>query len=271
MNGAPQGIMVVGAAGGIGRALTELLLESGAHVTAADRNGPLLSTLMKPGLERLKTIELDISDRVRVSGLVSGFMESGQRFRGLVTTAGIHSTHPVQYLPDDLVDTVLDVNLASHVKLVRDFLPLIRNGGSIIGVSSIAACVGVPMSSMYSASKAGLEGFYESLWNEVRHMGIKVSVIHPGNVNTGFNETGNTYTPSGDPFIDALYARVVSRIDSSHGIPPEQVARAVQRVLALSRPRFCYIVGGNARKANWAKKLLGRDAALRLMGRFFGF
>lgn len=264
-------VIVVGAAGGIGRALTGLLLDAGTCVIAVDRNGPLLESLGRPELERLQTIELDIADRTGVSELASRFGAAGQRFSGLVTTAGVHSTHPVMYLPDDLVDSVLDVNLASHVKLVRDFLPLMAPGGSIIGVSSIAACVGVPMSSMYSASKAGLEGFYESLWNEVRHLGIRVSVIHPGNVNTGFNETGNTCPLTGDPFTDSRYAAVVSRIDSRHGIPPEKVARAVQRVLAMKRPRFCYVVGGNARKANWAKKLLGRDAALRLMGRFFGF
>lgn len=264
-------VMIVGAAGGIGRALTGILLKSGMKVLGVDRNGALLETLPRNGNGSLETMELDITDRSAVSGFAATLARTGGRFDGLVITAGIHSTHPVQHLSDDLVDRVLDVNLASHIKLVRDFLPLMNDGGSIVGVSSIAACVGVPMSSMYSASKRGLEGFYESLFTELRHRRIRVSVIHPGNVNTGFNETGNTYRATGGSYIDTRYARVVERIDSRHGIPPEQVARVIGKVLSKGRPRFCYVVGGNARKANWALKLLGRDMAIRLMGRFFGF
>jgi len=263
-------LIVLGAAGGIGRALTGTLLKRGMKVLAVDRDGALLETLPRNG-GFLETRELDITDRSGVSGFAAALARDGRLFDGLVTTAGIHSTHPVQHLPDELVDRVLDVNLAAHIKLVRDFLPLMKDGGSIIGVSSIAACVGVPMSSLYSASKRGLEGFYESLFTEVRHRRIRVSVIHPGNVNTGFNETGNTYRATGGSFIDTRYTRVVERIDSRHGIPPEHVAQVIAKVLSNRRPRFCYVVGGNARKANWALKILGRDLAIRLMGRFFGF
>ncbi|MFO7627146.1 MAG: SDR family NAD(P)-dependent oxidoreductase [Candidatus Fermentibacteraceae bacterium] len=262
--------IIVGAAGGIGRALTGILLERGLQVLALDRNGALLKNLpLNGGL--LETMELDITDRSGVSCFTSALAGEGRRYDGLVITAGIHSTHPVQHLSDELVDRVLDVNLASHIKLVRDFLPLMNDGGSIIGVSSIAACVGVPMSSMYSASKRGLEGFYESLYTEMKHRRMRVSVIHPGNVNTGFNETGNTYRATGDSYIDTRYTRVVEKIDSRHGIPPGQVARVIAKVLSKHRPRFCYVVGKNARKANWALKLLGRDMAIRLMGKFFGF
>lgn len=266
-----KGVAVAGAAAGIGRALVEMLLKRGVNVFAIDRNSALLETLPHDGRGSLETRALDITDRTGVSDLAAGLAGEGRLFDGIVTTAGVHSTHPVQHLSDDLVDRVLDVNLASHIKLVRDFLPLIVDGGSIIGVSSIAACVGVPMSSMYSASKKGLEGFYESLASEMRHRRIRVSVIHPGNVNTGFNETGNTYRATGDSYIDTRYARVVERIDSRHGIPPEQVARAIVRVLGRPNPRFCHVVGGNARKANWALRLLGRDMAIKLMGKFFGF
>ncbi len=263
-------LVIVGAAGGIGRALTGILLERGMKVLAVDSNGALLETLpSKCGF--LETMELDITDRIGVAGFAGALAGEGRFFDGLVITAGVHSTHPVQHLPDVLVDSVLDANLASHIKLVRDFLPLMNDGGSIIGVSSIAACVGVPMSAMYSASKRGLEGFYESLFTELRHRRIRVSVIHPGNVNTGFNETGNTYRATGGSYIDIRYKRVVDKIDSRHGIPPGQVARVIAKVLSKRRPRFCYVVGGNARKANLALRLLGRDMAIRLMGRFFGF
>lgn len=264
-------VVIVGAASGIGRALAGILPSRGTDVLAIDRNASLPEAVPRCGKGSVETRVLDIADRSAVAAFASGLAREGRTFEGIVTTAGVHSTHPVSHLPDELVDRVLDINLASHIKLVRDLLPVLNDGGSIIGVSSIAACVGVPMSSLYSASKKGLEGFYESLANEMRHRHIRVSVIHPGNVNTGFNETGNTYRPAGDSYIDTRYRNVVERIDSRHGIPPDRVAGVIARVLAKRNPRFCYVVGGNARKANWALKLLGRDIAIKLMGRFFGF
>ncbi len=260
--GAPVAV-VAGAAGGIGGKTAGLLLKEGYRVIALDIDETHL-----PGVE---PVVLDITDRAAVGGFVESLSRQGTRVDALVVSAAVHNTHPVRFLTDDVVDHVLDVNLASHIKLVRDFLPLIPRGGAVVGISSIAACVGVPMSSLYSASKAGLEGFYESLRNEMRPRGIRVSVVHPGNVNTGFNETGNTWDPSEDRPTGALYEKVVSRIDSRYGIDPGVVARTVLKVLGKKRPRFCYVVGMNARKANWARKLLGRDLAIKLMGMYFGF
>lgn len=252
--------LVVGAAGGIGRE-TALLLSAGGYTThAVDRKAFDI-----PGV---KTALLDIASREEVRRYARGF---SQPLDALIVSAAVHSTHPVEHLPDEMVDSVLDINLNSHIKLVRDFLPRMKDGGSIVGISSIAACVGVPMSSLYSASKAGLEGFYESLRTEIGYRGIRVSIIHPGNVNTGFNETGNTYPAPGETYTDRHYRAVVKGIDSSLGISPLKVARTTVKVLGKQNPRFCYVVGMNARKANWAKKLLGRDLAIKLMGKFFGF
>ena len=263
-------VAVFGAAGGIGRETVSMLLSKGEYgVLAADRNRDELDALGQR--EGLETLKLDITDRQGVLEMVGRLESAGRRLRSVVVSAAVHSTHPAEHLTDEIIDHVLDVNLSSHIKLIRDLIPLVVEGGSIIGVSSIAACVGVPMSSMYSASKWGLEGFYESLYAEVSARGINVSVVHPGNVDTGFNETGNTWKAEGDSILERRYRSVVSRIDSRYGIDPRQVARVIVGIISKKRPRFCYVVGGNARKANWAKKLLGRDLALRLMSRFFGF
>jgi len=255
--------VVIGSAGGIGKSTASLLIQAGYRVIGAD--------LRKTEIPSVESFELDITDRTAASQFAQILLQREEKVDALVVSAAVHSTHPAEFLPDQLIDQVMDVNLLSHIKLLRDFLPLMSDGGSVVGVSSIAACVGVPMSSLYSASKSGLEGFYESLRTEQAYRGIRVSVVHPGNVNTGFNETGNSYTTGEHPKVDENYSNVVSRIDSRYGIAPEKVAGVVLAVLKKSRPRFCYVVGMNARKASWAKKLLGRDLALKLMAKFFGF
>ena len=173
-------------------------------------------------------------------------------------------------MSDQLIDHVMNVNLIGHMKFVRDVLPLIDDGGRIVAVSSIAAGIGIPMESLYSASKAGLEMFYESLAAEINYRRIKCSIIQPGNVNTGFNEQGNDYIPSGEVEIDVAYQKIIEKIDSRFGMSPVALAQVIVQSLISSNPRFCYVTGLNALKAHWAKRILGRDMALKVMNKFFG-
>ena len=106
---------------------------------------------------------------------------------------------------------------------------------------------------------------------ELSYRGIKPIIIRPGNVNTGFNETGNTYESTGNKVVDEGYSRVVSRIDSRYGISPDVVADTIMKAMAAKIPLFCYIVGSNAQKAYWANRILGKNMALKLITRFFGF
>ncbi len=266
-------ILLVGGAGGIGSAAARLFHAGGWELVIVDMDARRLeevSTGLQGGAG-VTPVRLDMTDRAGVEDLFEGFRREGRRFRALVTVAGVHGTWPAAFLTDGEVERVLSNNLTSHVLLVRDALPLIEDGGRIVGVSSIAASVGVPMSSLYSASKAGLEAFYESLHTEMSYRRIKASIVRPGNVNTGFNETGNGFPPCGDARVDEAYARVISRIDSSLGIPPMKVGRAVYRATVSKRSRLIHVVGGNALKAHWAVRILGKDLAVRLMAGFFGF
>jgi NAD(P)-dependent dehydrogenase (short-subunit alcohol dehydrogenase family) len=216
------------------------------------------------------TLTMDLTDRDAVRRALVWAKEQVGALDGVIVTAAVHSTYPVEYLPDDVIERVLDVNLISHIRFIRDVIPLIRQGGRIITVSSLSAGVGIPMESVYSASKAGLELFYECMSVELSYKDIRCVIIQPGNVNTGFNETGNDYTPKGNPFIDSLYRKIVERTNSRYGIPPERVARAVVDSIRTKNPKLCVVVGGNAIKAHWAKRLLGRDLALKLVRRAMG-
>ena len=268
-------VLIVGGASGIGRATANLIMAAGFDVISADcdqknlNNSEIDSKGRVDGI--LFPLHLDITDKVSVENGLKWIKDKFGNLDCVVISAAIHSTHPIEYLPDGLIHKVIEVNLTSHIKLVRDTLPFIKDGGKLIGISSIAAGLGVPMSSLYSASKAGLEAFYESLSVEVSYRNIKTILIHPGNVNTGFNETGNEYRPTGNSFVNAGYQRVISGIDSSKGMNPDIVANVIYKAVTSPSPRFCYVVGMNALKAHWAKKLLGRDLALKVMAKYFGF
>ena len=256
-----KNILVVGGTSGIGAQTVELLLAKNFHVIVGD--------IKKPAA-KIEHVMLDISHPTGYAKGLAQFKSKQLRFDAIVITAAMHSAFPSEYANDQLIDRVIAVNLTGHIKFVRDMLSLINKGGRIIAVSSIAAGVGIPMESLYSASKAGLEMFYESLSVEIAYRDIHCSIIQPGNVNTGFNETHNDYQPKGHPQVDEPYQKILKRIDSRLGMAPLVVARVIVGAITAPRPKFAYVVGQNALKAHWAKRILGRNLALKVMKKFFG-
>ena len=260
-----RNVLIVGAAHGIGKYSLHLLAKAGFTPYVIDRDESAVSHLT----DAAESFAIDLQDRVAVHSLVKNFRLRGLRFHAVVITAGVHSTHPIEFLPDEVIDNVIAVNFAAHAKFVRDIVPLVEAQGRIVGVSSIGATVGLPMSSVYSASKAALEVFYESLATEMRRSSIFAVIIQPGNVNTGFNETGNNFTSGGDEETKQDYQNIIAKIDSSLGMSPNKVARAILKAVTVRSPRLCYVVGINALKAYLARRILGRHITVALLRRHF--
>lgn len=256
-----KNILIVGGSRGIGAATSELLQAKQHHVQVAD--------IYKP-ISQVDFTTLDISSPNGYANALAQFKSQQKQFDALIITAAMHSAFPSEYATDQLIDHVMAVNLTGHIKFVRDMIPLMNKESRIIAVSSIAAGVGIPMEALYSASKAGLEIFYESLSVEIAYRNIYCSIIQPGNVNTGFNETNNDFKGTGQSSVDVPYQTILKRIDSRLGMSPVDVARVIVHAVEAPRPKFSYIVGQNALKAHWAKRLLGRDLALTVMKKFFG-
>ena len=262
-------ILVLGGARGIGRVLSEQLLADGAHVYVLDRDAEALDWARAAG-DRAVAAVLDMADRPAMAALCAGYAADGIRFDGVVVAAAIHGGCPAVAMEDAFIDRLLDINLGAHMAFVRDILPCLSDGGRLIGISSNCAEIGIPMESAYAATKAGLERYYEALVIELADRKIRPMVVQVGNVNTGFNETGNVYAPSGEGFTDSAYAKVIDKIDSANGMPPADVASAIRGLLNAKNPPFRSLVGVNAKKTFWARRLAGTEIALKLLSQTFG-
>jgi NAD(P)-dependent dehydrogenase (short-subunit alcohol dehydrogenase family) len=260
-------VLIVGGARGIGLATVRALRAAGYDLIVWDRDAAALAALGAG----IRTMRVDIAHRRTVGEALAMIRVQQGQLHAVVVVAGLHATYPGELMPDEVLEGVLDINFLAHARLVREAIPLLAPAGRIVGVSSIAATIGIPMSSAYSASKAALEKFYESLVAELRDRKITPVIIQPGNVKTGFNETGNTFADGSNPLLAANYRAVVERIHSRHGMPPEDVAAVICRAVAAKNPRFFYVVGCNAWRAYLATRLLGRNGALLLLMRYFGF
>ena len=263
-------VLIVGGASGIGKATAEILIIRNYFPLIVDRDKVKLEQIRRKWGSKVCTLSLDIAQEQELKRLSAFLKDNGKALDAVVISAGVHSCYPIEYVLDKIIEHVIDVNLTSHIKVVRDVLPYVKDGGRIIGVSSVSARIGIPVQALYSASKAGLEMFYEALNSELRHRNIKCIIVQPGNVNTGFNETGNDYEPCGKESINIIYEKVVDRIRSIYGMPPEKVASVIVKAVCGDNPGLFYIVGLNALKAYWARKLLGRGLSIKLMKISFG-
>lgn len=256
--------LIVGGAKGIGREISRLLAAEGMRTIVVDADKTALTALARD-FTGLEVHALDITDRTAVREFVAALSAAGDHFDFVVMSAAVHGACPIEAMSDEFIEKIFRVNIVDHAKFLRDVLPQLKDGARIVGLSSNSAEIGIPMEAVYAASKAGMERVYEALAIEAAHRHIRPLLIQTGNVNTGFNETGNDYEPEGEGYVANSYRAVIDKIDSRNGISPEAVAKAAVRLLRAARPPFRTLIGMNAIKVHWAKRLLGTDLALRLV------
>ena len=139
----------------------------------------------------------------------------------------------------------MDVNFMGAVRLTQAVLPQLRkqHGGRIIYTSSVAATLAVPYQAFYSASKAAINAMALALQNEVREFGIRVSVMMPGDVSTGFTDARDKSTAGEDIYQGANKAITTMERDERGGMSPMQMARLFYHIATCRNPRPQYVGG----------------------------
>jgi 3-oxoacyl-[acyl-carrier protein] reductase len=181
--------LVTGGSRGIGRAITLALARHGATVMACYRNGGEAVDSLDKELEQIggdhRLVPADVAAPEAVDELTEECREDFGALDVVVNNAGVTSRAPIAQLPLAEWQRVMDTNLTGAFLVTQKALPLMRPGGSIVNIGSRAARAGMPASSHYTATKAGLVGFTRSLAKELGPRGIRVNVVAPGVIDTG--------------------------------------------------------------------------------------
>lgn len=248
-------VVVIGASGGIGRAIARVVArERGAVVLVArspEGLGAAAAEVREAGGEAF-TLELDIL-AVDAIARLEGFLSThGLVCDILVNSAGYGLRGAATALPIDDQLGIIDLNIRALTRLTLHFLPgmVARGRGGVINLSSVASFVPGPYMALYYASKGFVRSFSEALHQELRRTGVTVTCVAPGPVSTGFYERAQAKQVG-------LF-RILPQLD------PADVAESAWR--GFKSGRRLVIPGISAKLAVLAAKFLPSAAMLPLIG-----
>lgn len=180
-------IMVTGASSGIGKGIAIFLSKMGADIIMVARNEERLKETYKelaPGTHSYYLFDLNNLDEIE--NLINNICKDGRKLNGLVHSAGIAMTIPLQYLKMNDLKNIMSVNFYSFMELVKQFLKkkYNDNGGSIVAISSISSQVGARGLAAYCASKGALESAIRAMALDLAAKNIRINAISPGVIET---------------------------------------------------------------------------------------
>ena len=216
--------LVTGAGRGIGKAISLLLAQAGCRVVLASRSRDQLdavAAIIEKNMGEAFGVPADLTQDDELTRLVDSIREKWGSVDILINNAGWGKRAPVARAKIEDWDQTFRVNLRAPMVLAHLLVPdMISKGeGAVINIGSISGKTGEANGSAYSASKFGLIGFTQSLYEEVREHGIKVAVILPG-------------------FVDTPLIPPNRQLDRSKMIRPEDIAQTVHFILT-SPPACC--------------------------------
>lgn len=175
--------LITGAGSGIGRALAIQMSRKGYQLALCARSQEtVLETKSLCAIpDEVLPIQADVARRHDCQAFVSQALKAFGRIDVLVNNAGISMRALFAHITPEVLEKVMNTNFWGMVYCTHYALPhLLKTGGSVVGISSIAGFKGLPARSGYSASKFAMDGFLEALRIENLYTGLHVLIVHPG-------------------------------------------------------------------------------------------
>ena len=215
-------VVLTGAAGGIGRALTHALVAEGARVLLVGRRPvPLAALAAEFGApRRVQALAADVT-RAEGRAAIRAAAEA-QEANVLINNAGVPCFGALAALDAEQIAATLQTNLVAPILLTHALLPhlLRQREARVVNVGSVLGRLGVPGYSVYGAAKFGLRGFSEALRRELADTSVGVQYLGPRTTRTAFN----------DARVEAYNRATAARADAV-----ERVARAALDLIATGR------------------------------------
>ena len=250
-----QAVLVTGASSGIGRKITELLALQGHFVYAGARKPEDIAELSR--IKNVQGVRLDVTVPADISAAVETVRKGGRGLHGIVNNAGIAILSPLVQTDEKELSSLFDVNVFGPYRVSKAFAPLIiESKGRVVTVSSISGILSGAFFGPYSMSKHAIEAFADALAAEMGSLGVRASLIEPGNYRSDIGRSTATQVEAaakravGTPF-ETQMRRLVTVMGNYDSYPePDAVAEAASHALFDPSPKRRYLVVSNAREAD---------------------
>jgi NAD(P)-dependent dehydrogenase (short-subunit alcohol dehydrogenase family) len=254
--------LVTGASSGMGREIAIRLIKDGFRVYVAARHLDKMDDLARVGARPLR---MDISSETEIKAAVEAILGEAGGVDVLVNNAGFGLYGPVEEVGMDEARYQFEVNLFGTARLTQLLLPAMRSKGSgtIVNITSMGGKIYTLLGAWYHATKHALEGWSDCLRLELAPFGIKVVIVEPGLIETGFGDVvanGLLKRSAGGAYAKLTQAVAKSTRDAyghGRGTDPRVIADVVSRAVKAARPRTRYVAGKYAAPMLFIRKWFG--------------
>ncbi|HYF27233.1 MAG TPA: SDR family NAD(P)-dependent oxidoreductase [Baekduia sp.] len=227
-------VAITGASSGIGEATAISCVEAGGRVALGARRADRLEALARRLGDAAVAIEADVADEASARAFVRGAHDHFGRLDALVNNAGVMLLGPVLGADVGEWRRMVDVNCLGLLYCTHEALPLMQAAGSghIVNVSSVAGRQANLGSAVYNLTKWGVNGFSEALRQEALHLGVRVTIIEPGMVETELLDHNEH-----KPYVMDAASRMKDQMGQA--LTSDDIARAI--LYALAQPEHVSI------------------------------
>jgi NAD(P)-dependent dehydrogenase (short-subunit alcohol dehydrogenase family) len=215
--------VVTGGSSGIGLATAERFVAEGAYVYITGRRQAELEAAVKKIGSNVKAVQADVSNSADLDRLYAQIKIEKGRLDTVFANAGVGTFLPLGAITEQQYHETFDINVKGVILTVQKALPLLANAGTIVLNASIAASIGMPAFSVYSATKAAVRNLARGWAIDLKDRKIRVNAVSPGVVMTPvFPKLGLTKKQ-----IKEFVAHMVTQIPLGRTGKPDEIAKAV--------------------------------------------
>jgi NAD(P)-dependent dehydrogenase (short-subunit alcohol dehydrogenase family) len=268
--------LITGASKGFGRIWAQAALARGDSVAASARDTRSLEDLVAAHGSRALPLELDVTDKQAIDRSVAAAHECFGRLDVVVNNAGYGQFGAIEEITEEDARRQIETNLFGPLWVTKAAIPILREqrAGHILQVSSVGGVLAFPILGLYHASKWALEGFSQSLSEELEEFGVKVTLVEPGGFTTDW--AGPSAARSAElPAYDGVRERRFRRLGPVRSQPgdPAATGPAILELVDAEEPPLRVFFGSSAldmARREYAERLAmwerWNDLSLRAQG-----